>query len=92
MKTAVQGQIEHLAWRPGDDAKETSGGPIQIWYFFSYSLLASSPMVPETREYTTLSLHLIFALPLSLSHSSSVLTFLLFLHDTEAPVAEVLRI
>lgn len=29
----MQGQVEHLAWRLGDDAQETSGLPIKAWYF-----------------------------------------------------------
>lgn len=33
MKTAVQGQIEHLAWRLENYAQETSGGPVQAWCF-----------------------------------------------------------
>lgn len=79
IKTAVQGQIGHLAWRLGDYAQETSGGSLLMRYFFLYTFLASSSMASETRGCTTLSLHLTFALSLSCSLSSC--SFMILTHQ-----------
>lgn len=41
MRTVVQGQIKHLAWRPGDDAQETSGGAIEQYKHGIFSHIVS---------------------------------------------------